>query len=273
MQLIVSPFRWVSPSRWIPPFASLSLIATSGLAAIPLKEVHQVVPLDANGELSLTTFKGIIKMTAWDRAEVKLDASIQPGDESSSCGSEEEKAERVRRTDVKIETSPGSVRVKTDYDQLTPVGNPVNQCVSRPFVNYEIKLPANARIRIADHKSTIEIADLHGAITIATHKGKLDLRGIEGPLELNTHKSEGRVAFNKLSRPSQISSHKGDIEVSLPRSGGFELDANVGRKGELQSDFAETNRTGKGQYRGSVNGGGPALRLNTFKGHFRLRQA
>lgn len=267
MELLVSPFRW------IPSFASLALIAGGALGAIPPKEVHQVVPLDANGELSLTTFKGTVKMTAWDRAEVKLDASIQAGDESSTCGSEDEKAEWVRRTEVRIDTSPGSVRVKSDYDQLTPLGNSLNQCISRPFVNYEIRLPANARVRIADHKSTIQIADIHGAITIATHKGKLDLRGIEGPLELDTHKSEGRVAFNKFTQPSQISTHKGDIEVSLPRSGGFELDAKVGRKGELESDFAGTNRTGKGQYRGSVNGGGPALRLNTFKGHFRLRQA
>ncbi len=261
-----------SPRRWIPLVASLALIPAGVFAAIAPKEVHQVVPLDAKGEFSLATFKGTVKVAAWDRAEVKLDASIQ-ADESSDCGSEQEKAEWVRKTEVKIESSPGSVHVRSDYDLLEGARSFTNFCTSRPFVNYEIKLPANARIRIADHRSTIQIADLHGAISLATHKGKVDLRGIEGPLELATHKGEVRVAFSKWAQPSQITTHKGDVEVSLPKSSGFNLEAVVGRRGELQSDFAGTNLVEKGIYRGSVNGGGPALRLTTHKGHFHLRQA
>ncbi|HEX4803376.1 MAG TPA: DUF4097 family beta strand repeat-containing protein, partial [Myxococcaceae bacterium] len=181
--------------------------------------------------------------------------------------------EWVRRTEVKIESAPGSVRVRSDYDQLEVARNLNNRCITRPFVNYEIKLPANARLRITDHKSTIQVADVHGAITLATHKGKVDLRGIEGPLELTTHKGEVRVAFSKWAQPSQITTHKGDVEVSLPKSSRFDLEAVVGRRGELQSDFAGANLVAKGVYRGSVNGGGPSLRLTTHKGHFRLRQA
>lgn len=262
----------LSPSRSIPLYLLLAFAPAGVLAAVAPKEVHQVVPLDPKGELSLATFKGTVKATAWDRAEVKLDAIIQ-ADESSDCGTEQEKAEWVRRTEVKIETAPGSVRVRSDYDQLETAGNLNNRCISRPFVNYEIKLPANARLRIADHKSTIQVADVHGAITLATHKSKVDLRGIEGPLELTTHKGEVRVAFSKWAQPSQITTHKGDVEVSLPKSSRFDLEAVVGRRGELQSDFAGANLVAKGVYRGSVNGGGPSLRLTTHKGHFRLRQA
>jgi len=149
--------RFSSPS--IPLSVLLAFAPAGVLAAIAPKEVHQVLPLDAKGELSLATFKGTVKATAWDRAEVKLDASIQ-ADESSDCGTEQEKAEWVRRTEVKIETAPGSVRLSSDYDQLETAGNLNNHCVSRPFVNYEIKLPVNARLRIADHKSTIQVADV-----------------------------------------------------------------------------------------------------------------
>jgi len=262
--------RFSSPS--IPLSVLLAFAPAGVLAAIAPKEVHQVLPLDAKGELSLATFKGTVKATAWDRAEVKLDASIQ-ADESSDCGTEQEKAEWVRRTEVKIETAPGSVRLSSDYDQLETAGNLNNHCVSRPFVNYEIKLPVNARLRIADHKSTIQVADVHGAITLATHKGKVDLRGIEGPLELATHKGEVRVVFSKWAQPSRITTHKGDIDVSLPKSSKFDLEAVVGRSGEFQSDFAGANLVSQGVYRGSVNGGGPSLRLTTHKGHFHLRQA
>src|SRR5262249_27728495 len=194
--------RILSPSRSIPLCVLLAFVP-GVLAAIAPKEGHQVVPLDAKGELSLETFKGTVKATAWDRAEVKLDASIQ-ADESSDCGSEQEKAEWVRKTEVKIESSPGSVRLRSDYDLLETAGNLYDHCINRPFVNYEIKLPANARIRIQDHKSTIQIADLRGAINLTTHKGKVDLRGIEGPLELTTHKGEVRVAFSKWAQSSRI---------------------------------------------------------------------
>jgi len=265
--------RFLSPFRSVPLCVLLAFAPAGVLGAIAPKEVHQVVPLDPKGELSLTTFKGTIKATAWDRAEVKLDASIQADDSSSDCGSEQERAEWVRKTEVKVETAPGSVRIRSDYDQLEAAMSLNNSCISRPLVNYEIKLPANARLRIADHKSTIQVADVHGAITLATHKSKVDLRGIEGPLELTTHKGEVRVAFSKWAQPSQITTHKGDVEVSLPKSSRFDLEAVVGRRGELQSDFAGANLIAKGVYRGSVNGGGPSLRLTTHKGHFRLRQA
>jgi len=264
--------RFLSPSRSIPLCVLLSFAPGGVLAAITPKEVHQVVPLDAKGELSLETFKGTVKATAWDRAEVKLDAVIQV-DESSDCGSEQEKAEWVRKTEVKIESSPGSVRVRSDYDLLEAAGNLYDRCITRPFVNYDIRLPANARIRIADHKSAIQIADLRGAINLTTHKGKVDLRGIEGPLELTTHKGEVRVAFSKWAQASRITTHKGDIDVSLPKSSKFDLEAVVGRRGEFQSDFAGANLVSQGVYRGSVNGGGPSLRLTTHKGHFHLRQA
>ncbi len=265
--------RFLSPSRSILLCVLLAFAPAVVLAAIAPKEVHQVLPLDSKGELSLDTFKGTVKAAAWDRAEVKLDASIQADESSSDCGSEEEKAEWVRKTEVKVESAPGSVHIRTDYDQLEAATNLNNRCINRPFVNYEIKLPVNARLRIADHKSTIQIADVHGAITLATHKSKVDLRGIEGPLELTTHKGEVRVVFSKWAQPSRITTHKGEVEVSLPKSSRFDLEAVVGRRGEFQSDFAGANLVAKGVYRGSVNGGGPSLRLTTHKGHFRLRQA
>ena len=264
--------RFLSASRSSLLCVLFAFAPAGVLAAIAPKEVHQVVPLDPKGELSLETFKGSVKATAWDRAEVKLDASIQ-ADESSDCGTEQEKAGWVSKTEVKVESAPGSVHIRSDYDQLEAASSLNNRCINRPLVNYEIKLPVNARLRIADHKSTIQVADVHGAITLATHKSTVDLRGIEGPLELTTHKGEVRVSFSKWAQPSRITTHKGDVEVSLPKSSRFDLEAVVGRGGELQSDFAGANLVAKGVYQGSVNGGGPSLRLTTHKGHFRLRQA
>lgn len=248
---------------------SLLFLPIRVAGAAETKEFHQVFPLDASGQFTLKTFKGEVKLATWSRSEVKVDARIEP---DTSCG--DDQAERIKNTEIRVQSSAGSVEVSTDYGnkEERQVG-----CTSWPFVNYEISVPATAKVRISDHKSNIHVANLRGDLRIATHKGTLDLSGLEGALDLETHKGEGRATFAKWSQASRFQTHKGDLEIVVPKGSGLNLDASLGRRATLESELLGAAKSSEGNDRSkrvqtAVNGGGPELRLITHKGTFRVHQ-
>ncbi len=242
------------------------------LAAAQPKEIHQTLPLDAKGEFSLKTFKGEVKLAAWDRPEVKLDARIEA---DPSCGDDAYQAERIKNTEIQIRSSPTAVHVTTEYGPQ--LNQPRQDCSSSPFVNYQISVPATAKVQISDHKSKIQISNLRADLRVQTHKGQLDISGLEGALDLETHKGEGRASFSKWVQASRFETHKGKLEIVVPKGAGLNLDASLGRRGQLDSDLVGANE-GTGGWRKSIriqkaiNGGGPELHLMTNKGTFRLHQ-
>jgi len=94
---------------------------------------------------------------------------------------------------------------------------------------------------------------------------------------VDTYKGDVQVEFARFSSASRFDTHKGEIAVRLPKDSRFELDADSGRRGDIQTDFAMTTRGGRfsraARASGAVNGGGPELRLTTYKGTLRVRSS
>ena len=156
-------------------------------------------------------------------------------------------------------------------------GNDRNEGVddgSLPFVHYTVVMPATARLEIEDYKSDTKVSDLKGDLNLNTYKGSVTVTGIEGAARINTYKGDIHVDFARFIRASRFETHKGTFDVGLPRDSRFDLDADMGRRGGLESDFAitmRTTRSGREAMRGAVNGGGPELRFSAYRGSLRLR--
>jgi hypothetical protein len=261
----------------------LGLSAASLCFGQNVKEIRKTAPLGADGAVSIETFKGTVTVTAWDKPQVEIYARVEPD------GTSAYDAEKVQNTEVRIEPSAGAVRIKSDYDKLTHHGvgfiGDFNEDGNLPFVNYTISMPRGSRLDIQDHKSTTTVSGLKSDVKINTHKGSVVVSGLEGSLDLETHKGDVKVEFAGLLRESRFSTHKGDIEIVVPRSTGFNLDSDFGRGAGLDSSIdlsslsqsnnglSRSKRSREQKYVGPVNGGGPLLRISTFKGHIRLRQS
>ncbi len=255
-------------SRLLPSLLVLVPLSFAS-AATPSKEVQKVLPLDPKGELSIETFKGQVKVVGWDRPEVKIDAQVSA---DPSCGDEKYQASQVEKTEVRIEASPSLVKLVSDYSKLPDWELNGAFCSSRPFVNYQISTPATATVRVDDHKSSIQVSDIHSALRIQSHKGTIQIRGLQGTLDLKTHKGEVRAEFSRILGTSRVETHKGDIELAFPKGTGFQLQADLGRRGRLDSNFDGTGPVKATPYRVAVNGGGAQLQLSTHKGSFKLQQ-
>lgn len=253
---------------------ALGIVASCALSAGvasagETREFHKELPLDPSGRVSIETYKGSITVTTWEKPRVEIHARVEP-DETGR-----DQAEKVRKTEVRIEGSGSSVRIESDYDRAKKWGFGFwGNDGTLPFVHYTIRMPRSAELEIEDYKSRIRIAALDGDLKLNTYKGTVDIEGVRG-VELETYKGEVRAAFSSFDRQSEFETYKGNISVAMPANARFDLDAEIGRRGDLNLGFDLTTRKGRrfgrDGYRGSINGGGPRLRLQTYKGTLSVR--
>jgi hypothetical protein len=252
---------------------ALPLAATAAQAA-DTKEVHRTVALARDGRVAINAYKGTITVTTWDKPEVRVDAVIEP---DGDC---RESREKVQWTQVLIRESAGSVAIKSDYDEVKHhtrgfLGLFDFETGALPFVRYTIQMPATARLEIVDYKSDTTVSNLHADLRLHTYKGTVKVSNLDGAARVDTYKGDVRVEFARFSSASRFDTHKGEIAVRLPKDSRFELDADSGRRGDIQSDFAMTTLGGRfsraARASGAVNGGGPELRMTTYKGTLRVR--
>lgn len=238
------------------------------------REVKKTVDMNKDGEVSIDTYKGSITVSTWDKAQVSIEARIEPD------GWNRHNEQKVRDTEIRINDSPGGVRIVTDYDRIKShswdfLGLFGGDSYTLPFVHYTITMPPTARLRIKDYKSDSRIGGVRSAIRLETYKGKVDIEDAGGSFDLETYKGDVRISLSGLSGDSRMETNKGSIELMLPRDARFDLDADIGRRGDLNSDFDLTlKRTHRGEqtYRTAINGGGPLLTISTEKGNIRVRQ-
>ena len=251
----------------------LALLATTA-SSQETREVKKTFDMNKDGEVSVDTYKGTITVTTWEKAQVSVEARIEPD------GWSRHNERKVRDTEIRFSDSPDGVRIVTDYDRLKSrswdfLGLFGGSADNLPFVHYTITMPAGARLRIKDYKSDSRIDGLRSAIRLETYKGKVEIANADGPLDLETYKGDVRIDFRDFSADTRMETYKGKIDLTLPRDSHFKLDADIGRRGDLNSDFdlsVRRKHRGDETYQSAVNGGGPLLSISTEKGDVRLRQ-
>jgi len=132
-------------------------------------------------------------------------------------------------------------------------------------------------VTLDTHEGRVEIRRMTGRLSVDTHEGDLSVEALDGGMRFESHDGSARVSVAALSDDVFAETHDGDLTLTLPGGTGFDLDTDFDDDVALQSDVPlgpiritdedddETN------YRGSVNGGGPMIRLESDDGDFALR--
>ncbi len=263
-------------SNLILPVLILALALVSPAIAQETREVKKSGSFGPNGRIYVDTYKGSIDILPWDKSEIEIHAVVE------ADGNDRDSREQVHDTEIRIDLSSISARIKTEYDRARRrhhgfLGLFDGSSDALPFVHYTIRVPKTTRVVIKDYKSKTTIDGLQGDVELDTYKGEVAIGRLSGALDLTTYKGEVRVGFANLAGRSRVETYKGEIELSLPKGKGFDLDANVGRHARLTSDFEQVRDRDADRRRGyevrtSVNGGGPLLRVKTDRGSVRLTE-
>jgi DUF4097 and DUF4098 domain-containing protein YvlB len=203
--------------------AILALAFSAAVAAADSKDVNRTVALHANGSVEIETHKGSIRVSTWDRQEVEIQARIEaePGTTMDR--------RRFDGTDVHIDASPDSVRIKTYYPDF-------NWCCfsdngTNPEVRYTVRMPKTAQLTIRDHRSEIEVSGLQGALNLTTYRGTARVHSLGGALRLDSYRGDVSVEFSSFNAESKVTTYRGTIELSMPKSSRLDLEASLGRHG------------------------------------------
>jgi len=242
------------------------------------REITKTLPLKADGEVLIDTYKGSITVDTWDKNEVDIQAKIEADDTFDA----EYAAEKVRDTEVRIDASDSRVRIKTDYDNIRDRRHHFwswfdGDQGSLPLVHYTIHMPATASLNVKDYRSKSSISHVRSNVVFNTYRGEVEMAEMTGPLNLETYRGEARIGFQKMGDHCRCETYRGSITLSLPGKGGFDLDADLGYRTHFSSDFGvDLDSHGRhhrnSEFHGPVNGGGASLVLRSTKGTIRIRQ-
>lgn len=274
----------------------LLILLVAPVHAQNTRSLSETVALAPDGEVSVETYAGSITVSTWNRDEVSYDVRIEPGSDP----------DLVDQVEIDADHSSHRLRLRSDYDRISKRDRRRDNRM--PHVHYTIRMPRGAELDIDDYKSNIDVSGLEASLRIDTYKGPISVKDQRGPLTVDTYKSEatlenvteglsletykGTVDITNLRGELEIDTYKGDVKatlasldgdvevdtykgniaLTLPSGAGFDLRTDLGSRADLRADVSLSSiRNGKNDYRGAVNGGGPYLRFQSYKGSFELR--
>lgn len=232
------------------------------------EEFHQTYPLAPGGRVSLSNINGSVRVSAWDRNEVKVDAVKTA-----------RRRDRLAEAKVVVSADPNSVHVETDYPSRTQNfedgdGNHDNPAT----VDYTLTVPRGARIDSVELiNGDLNIDGLAGDVKASSINGGLSARGLSGDVRLSTVNGGLEAVFASLGQTESISlsSVNGPISVTIPSDSNAELKAGTVH-GPISNDFGLPIRRGEYVGRdlaGRLGAGGTRIKLGNVNGGINIRRA
>jgi DUF4097 and DUF4098 domain-containing protein YvlB len=250
----------------------LAMLATGARTQTEEKlreEFHQTYPLADGGRVNLENINGSVRITAWDRNEVKVDAVKTAYTR-----------ERLQEAKIEISANGNSIYIKTDYpdrdqyftdDRYGRRENPAS-------VEYTLTVPRGARIDSVELiNGGLELSGLTGDVKASSINGRVTARGLTGEAKLSTINGRLDATFDRLdaSKPISLNSVNGGVSLTLPSDSNAELKADTVHGG-ISNDFGLPVRKGKYVGRnlaGRLGQGGPRIRLSNVNGSININHA
>ena len=288
------------------PVRAFAIIVSSCVALRAQETTFEdTVTLEPGGRLSLDTTRGSVRLTSWDRPMVEIRARIEP---PRGRGVDADYARRaVDGTTIEVEGCGRSVRIRTDYDGVLRQGV-FGGWRNVPRVHYEIRAPRQldvdldidrsdttvqgfeGRLRFDLDRSDLDASDLAGTITIKLNLAELlvsdltgdlsldldrgqrvVLDGISGSLRLDIDRTNVTMRNVRINDDSHVDIDRGDLVIELVETQPLTIAADMSRRGDFSSDLPVTMRQTGRNFRGTINGGGPELRIEADRSDVRLR--
>ena len=280
-------------------------VASVAAAAAQDRTFRQTMELQSGSRLALEAGRGSVRLTSWDRPEAEIVARIEPPRNVD----DDYAREAVEGTSIEVRGNRRSVRIRTDYggvpQRLRLLGGRL------PRVHYEIRAPRQldldleidraettlegfeGRLLLDLDRSDLEARDIGGTVMLAFDRGtfqasdlagsfaiELDragevvLDGVRGDLQLDADRTDVTLRDLAIENDSLLELDRSDLDIELAPGLAVTLDVDGTRRSGLSIDLGgsvERVESRDGGFQGSVNGGGPVLRIETDRGAVRVR--
>jgi DUF4097 and DUF4098 domain-containing protein YvlB len=239
-------------------------IVTADLRSEETSRWHKTYTLDANGRVEIGNVNGKIHVEPSEGNTVDVTALKK----ARGATPEQAKASLERATIVETAT-PGSVKVETKIaSRQGIVFNGGNL-----QVEYTVKVPVGAEVRLTTVNGGIELVGLKGRVTAETTNGGVDARGLSGELHASTTNGGLDIDLETIAEGGvRLECTNGGITVRLPRDAKATISAKITNGGISRGDLPidVTGENSKRRLDGRMNGGGPRIQIEGTNGGITL---
>lgn len=289
------------------------LVSVALLMALPLQakgqtyleraQIDTTVRLDRGGSVDLSLISGRIRVTGWDRSDVKVSATIDRGTLRFSATSarvsltvDDNDEGRNRRHhnvgdaryevsvprgtrlileavsgDVTASGSQGEIEassVSGDVDVTNGVRDVTAESVSGSVHAAQINGDLNAQSVSGD----VRVETVSGAVEASTVSGNIRLVGVQSK-DVRSETVSGNIGYSgsiDAGGRYDFESHSGTVRLNIPRGSGATFNVET-FSGDIQADFPVTVPAGQGSRRNgrmefTVGDGRARVTAQTFSG-------
>ena len=234
------------------------------------EEFHQVYPLSADGRISLSNINGGVRISAWDRNEVKVDAvkrAYTP--------------ERLQEARIEVDAGASYVHIETKYPEgnLTWRRNGDDDRRDNPAsVEYTLTVPRGASLdEVSLINGGLQIEGLAGSVRASSINGRVTARGLTGTVNLSVINGGLDATLDRLNESGTVSlsAVNGSLVVTLPSDANATLRASTVH-GAITNDFKLPVREGEYVGRdleGRLGQGAARVHLSNVNGSISVRRA
>lgn len=186
---------------------------------------------------------------------------------SARAASSEAAREALGRIEIQESVSPADVRIQTRMQRGGALFNSGNL-----QVEYTVRVPAGANVKLVTVNGGIEITGLKGPVTAETTNGGIKARDISGPIDASTTNGGVDVDLVQLSEPGvKLGCTNGGIRLRLPTDAKATISARITNGGIDASGLQlETTESSRRRLDGRLNGGGIRIDIEGTNGGIRI---
>lgn len=225
---------------------------------------EQTYALNATGRVAVSNVNGSITIDTWDANQVKLEV-VKTADSK----------ERFDDVEIKIESTPDLLSVKTDYDRLKN-RNTWNRN-GKLVIDYRLTVPRSAVLdAIETINGSVSIANASNVTRAKSINGQVKATNLRGTAELGTVNGTVAAEFDQLAGSGRIalSTVNGQVVLAVPSDINATLKSHS-LNGTITNDFGLPVRKGKWVGRdlfGKIGTGETPIELSSVNGGLTIKR-
>lgn len=223
------------------------------------EKFEQSYPLSANGRVSVSNVNGSIEMIAWDRNEVRLEATKIA-----------DSKEALNDVELRIDAQANSFSVETEYKDINWTRDQRNQR-RKLEVHFKISVPRTAILNeIETVNGSVIAANFTNVTKISAVNGSVNANNLRGTADLSTVNGTVTAEFDRIESGSKIelSTVNGRVNLIIPSDTNATVKADS-LNGSITNAFGLPIR--KGEYvgrdlHGKLGTGDAQIKLDSVNG-------
>jgi Toastrack DUF4097 len=174
--------------------------------------------------------------------------------------------EMLGKLEILETNEDGRVRLETKPGERPRMGQSIE-------VRYFLTVPVGSDLDLKTVNGGVEVTGVKGALTATTTNGGVKGFGLSGPVEASTTNGGVELDFASVSADVKLETVNGGVRVMLPESAKADILARCVNGGigvdNLKLDTVNGERSRR-KLEGTMNGGGPKIRIDTTNGGIRI---